>query len=333
MTPTRDDRRRRDPTDPVRDYRRILVPLDGSPFAEAALRPAAELAMAAGGTLYLASVLDTGSGEALHYDPVTNQTARPVEQIAALDEYLDDVSERVREAWSCPIESRLLTDGDTADALLGWADELDADLIVAATHTRGLVVRALVGSTAKELVRETKCPVLLVPSSDPEEKEGGDIRAAMQSGVRAIVVGVDPEGDPDGVALGHARRCAESWNVPLHLVHVLTEFPLPATSPSGAPLQVDQGVAADPGASSEAQKGLERLRDALRRVGVDAHARALTGFTAADPLSDFVEEQSADLLVVGRHHRNLLERLWAGSESERLARRIRSAGLLVCPLD
>lgn len=334
MTPSREDRRRDDLREHAREptFHQILVPLDGSPFAEAALRPAAELATAAGGTLRLASVLDAGSGEALHFDPVTNEASRPVEQVAALDEYLDDVSDRARRTWSCAIESRLLTEGDTSDALISWADELGADLIVAATHARGPVVRALLGSTAQELVRESRCPVLLVPSSDPDESDG-DVHAAMQSGVQAIVVGVDPQGDPDGVVLAHGRRCAELWRAPLHLVHVTTEFPLPATSPSGSPLQADLGVAAEPRAASQAQGRLERARDSLRLVGVDAYAHTLTGFTAAEPLSDFVEEQAADLLVVGRHHRNLLERLWVGSESDRLARRVRSAGLLVCPLD
>ena len=332
MTPTRDDRRRDDLPRPQRSggYRRVVVPLDGTPFAEAALRPAAEIATRSGGSLRLASVLTEGSGQALHVEPVTNEAERPVEGIAALQDYLDEVSERVRESWSCDVESRTLTEGNPTEALVGYATDIEADLVVAATHSRGLIVRALVGSTATGLIREAPCPVLLVPSSDPNP--GPD--APLQGDVRSIVVGMDPEGDPEGVALGHARALADLWTARLHLVEVSMQFPLPATTPSGGgPIGADQGVPGTPDALDSVQARLDEVQASLRGVGVDAHAHALTGFTAAESLSDFVVEQNADLLVVGRHHRNLLERMWTGSESDRLARRVRSAGILVCPLE
>jgi nucleotide-binding universal stress UspA family protein len=332
MTPTREDRRRDDlpRPGPAPRYRRVLVPLDGTPFSEAALRPAAEIAARSGGSLRLASVLTQGSGPALHVEPVTHETERPVEGMAALEDYLDEVSGRVRESWSCDVEARMLTEGEPTDALVAYAKDLEADLVVAATHTRGLIVRALVGSTATDLVREAPCPVLLVPSSDPTP--GPD--TPLQEAVESIVVGVDPAGDPYRIALAHARAHAELWTARLHLVQVSMQFPLPATTPSGGgPIRTDQSVQATPDALAAVQARLDELQSSLRDVGIDAHAHALTGFTAAEALADFVDEHAADLLVVGRHHRNLLERMWTGSESDRLARRVRSAGILVCPLE
>lgn len=332
MTPTRDDRRRDDLPRPDRSpgYRRVLVPLDGTPFSEAALRPAAEIATRSGGSLSLASVLTEGRGQALHVEPVTNEAERPVEAVAALESYLDEVVERVRESWSCDVDSRMLTEGGPTDALVAFAKDWEADLVVAATHTRGLIVRALVGSTATELVRKAPCPVLLVPSADPEP--GPD--TPLQDDVESIVVGLDPGGDPGNVALAHARALAELWAARLHLVEVSMQFPLPATTPSGGgPIRTDQGVPTTPDALDAVQVRLDEIQASLREVGIDAHAHALSGFTAAEALSDFVEEQAADLLVIGRHHRNLLERMWTGSESDRLVRRVRSAGILVCPLE
>jgi nucleotide-binding universal stress UspA family protein len=63
---------------------------------------------------------------------------------------------------------------------------------------------------------------------------------------------------------------------------------------------------------------------------VDAHDEVLDGDGPADALLDYVERSGADLLVVGRHRKSFWERLFEGSESSRLARRIRTAGLLVC---
>lgn len=332
MTPTPDDRRRDDLPRPDRSpgYRRVLVPLDGTPFSEAALRPAAEIAARSGGLLRLASVLTEGRGQALHLDPVTREAERPVEGVAALEGYLDEVVERVRESWPCDVDSRMLTEGGPTDALVAFAKDWKADLVVAATHTRGLIVRALVGSTAAELVREAPCPVLLVPSADPEP--GPD--TPLQDDVESIVVGLDPDGDPRNVALSHARALAELWAARLHLVEVSMQFPLPATTPSGGgPVRTGQGVPTTPDALDAVQVRLDELQASLRDVGIDAHAHALSGFTAAEALSDFAAEQAVDLLVIGRHERNLLERMWTGSESDRLVRRVRSAGVLVCPLE
>lgn len=333
MTPTRDDRRRDDASDPRHgpEYRRTLVPLDGTPFAEAAIRPAAALATRSGGELHLATVLEQGSAGTLHFDPVTNEEDVPVEGMAAVDRYLDDVSERVRASWRCTVVPRVLTEGSPTDALVSYAADSDVDLVVAATHTHGLVVRALVGSTATELVHEAGRPVLLIPSSDPEP----GLDAPLQDDdIENVVVGMDPAGDPHGIALAHAKHVARLCSARLHLVQVVLQFPLPATSPSGGgPVVADQAVPAAAGSREAVEGRLEELQASLRGIGIDAHAHALMGFTAAEALRDFVEEQTADLLVVGRHERNLLERIWSGSESDRLARRVRSAGVLVCPLE
>jgi nucleotide-binding universal stress UspA family protein len=78
---------------------------------------------------------------------------------------------------------------------------------------------------------------------------------------------------------------------------------------------------------------LAPIRDALRQEGVDTRAEVLDGDGPADALLDYVETSGADLLVVGRDRKSFWERLFEGSESSRLARRIRGAGLLVCHED
>jgi len=312
-------------------YDRILVPLDGTPFAEAALRPAARTAARSGGTLYLATVLPQGTGEALHVEPVTNEPVSEVEHVAIMDQYLETVSNRIRELWDCEVSANMLTPDSPTAALLAHAEDVSADLIVAATHARGAVVRALLGSTANDLVRRAKRPVLLVPSADPEPDE---MTTPLQDDITAVVVALDPDGDPDGTALFHAGRFARLWSVPLHLAHVIMKFPLPATNPAGGgPVETEQGVVASADALEDARSELEALASSLRREGVDAYPHALSGFKVVDAIGELVEESEADLLVVGRHDKSLFERMWEGSESDRLTRRVRSAGILVCPLE
>ena len=50
-----------------------------------------------------------------------------------------------------------------ADEILTMAEEEKVDLLVLATHGRGAVQRALIGSVASGVARRATCPVLLVP--------------------------------------------------------------------------------------------------------------------------------------------------------------------------
>jgi nucleotide-binding universal stress UspA family protein len=55
--------------------------------------------------------------------------------------------------------------GKAAPSLLAAADELNADLIVAGTHNRGLTGRILAGQTIARLIRGARCSVLVQPRS------------------------------------------------------------------------------------------------------------------------------------------------------------------------
>ncbi len=52
--------------------------------------------------------------------------------------------------------------GEAADGILGQSQEMDADLIVLATHGRKGVSRFLLGSVAERVIRQSPRPVLVV---------------------------------------------------------------------------------------------------------------------------------------------------------------------------
>jgi hypothetical protein len=52
--------------------------------------------------------------------------------------------------------------GSPADEILRLADEVGADLVVIGTHSRSLVERLLIGSVANKVVRDARCPVLVM---------------------------------------------------------------------------------------------------------------------------------------------------------------------------
>jgi nucleotide-binding universal stress UspA family protein len=130
--------------------RQVLVPLDGSPLAEAALAPATRL-MSAETTLLLVRVEP-------HASP---------DQIIAAGAYLDDVQRKLPAGVQA--KTYVLT-GTAIDALLDVAQREAVDLIVMTSHGRGGLRRFVLGSTTDQIVRSGR-PVLVVPP--PREPDRG----------------------------------------------------------------------------------------------------------------------------------------------------------------
>lgn len=161
-------------SDRTHGYRRILVALDGSKFAERVLPCIEPLAEQFGSMVTLIQVI--GSAEApLRAQPVMAETAAAdagdawpgadassvlEEKRAYADNYLTSVSKRLearglRVQFECP-------EGEASEVILRRARQLGADLIAISTQGRTGVDRMLFGSVAEEVLRRAPCPVLLV---------------------------------------------------------------------------------------------------------------------------------------------------------------------------
>lgn len=143
----------------------ILVPLDGTPEAEAALRLATGLAKATGAGLVLASVIPT-LGTATG-DLAVSATFSPTATAAVLDlsqsdagKYLEEKAAGLRQEGQFVRTS--VTRGKTAQQLAAVADLNQVNLIVLATHGRAGLEGTFNGSVAPRLLAEFQQPVLLV---------------------------------------------------------------------------------------------------------------------------------------------------------------------------
>jgi nucleotide-binding universal stress UspA family protein len=128
----------------VARLRRILVPLDGSPVAEAALAPAAWLAAGHPGCELTLVRVVTGS-----------ETTEP-----APEKYLEDVASRLGGGTS--VRSRVVRAQGVARALIEAAATDEADLVALATHGRTGLSRLTLGSVADKLLRACPSSVLVV---------------------------------------------------------------------------------------------------------------------------------------------------------------------------
>jgi nucleotide-binding universal stress UspA family protein len=110
-------------------------------------------------------------------------------------------------------------------------------------------------------------------------------------------------------------------NMPADPVALDPLGPMPV---GGAPL----GLAIPPGGQDPWAGQLERARDFLSGRGIDAEFVSPAGDPERE-LIEVAEQHGAELIVVGAHHRGLLERLFVPSVSGAVARRARCDVLVV----
>jgi nucleotide-binding universal stress UspA family protein len=141
-------------------FKRILVPLDGSQFAEVALPCAQMLAECADGEIELLRVTVHPSNYLYVNDPTALADLYDSDR-AHCEDYLKRVTDDLRARTPVTIATAV-REGIVADSILDYAEESGADLIVMSTHGRSGMERWLLGSVAEKVVRGAKTPVMMI---------------------------------------------------------------------------------------------------------------------------------------------------------------------------
>jgi len=160
-----DDTEDRSPAEPR--FQKLLVPLDGSDFAERALEPASALAREFDAELALLRIVPPPVELTSIYGMagVRMEGEGHRRRVQEAQDYLDEVLERFGDL---EVSAALGEDGEAADGVVQGAREMEADLVVLSTRGRGGVARAVLGSVADKVIRSTTLPILVVPVGDEE---------------------------------------------------------------------------------------------------------------------------------------------------------------------
>lgn len=146
---------------------KILVPLDGSVLAEAALPKATELAETTGARLLLLRAAHA------HAVPGADPTEAQVRVVREAEEYLAAVGERLGGLGLRNLETSVWY-GTPAHAIVEAARLHQVDQIVMTTHGRSGLGRLILGSVAESVLRGTTTPILLVRAAGaPVEAPAG----------------------------------------------------------------------------------------------------------------------------------------------------------------
>lgn len=193
--------------------RHILVPLDGSQVAAAAIPYATALARAFDAPLALLAVVEPFPGRpGMPSDQATEGDER---RVATGTAYLESVATALR-APDLVIRTAI-RHGNPAVEILRAAEAEEAALVIMSTHGRTGLARLRLGSVAQHVVRHGGTPTLVV------RPQHGAV-AASAATITAVTVTLD--GSPLAEeALPLAARLADALAVPLTLLQVIPSLP------------------------------------------------------------------------------------------------------------
>ena len=146
-------------------YKKIMVPLDGSKLAECVLPHVETVAKACESPEVL--LVQAVEPIAIPYGremaaitSIEQLTAFEAHHRVEAEKYLKKIVARLGKAG---IKARAeVINGKAAEALIGFANKNDVDLLVIATHGRSGISRWVWGSVAERLLRSVCVPVFMV---------------------------------------------------------------------------------------------------------------------------------------------------------------------------
>ena len=295
-------------------FKHILVPIDGSSLAEAALPAAAFLAEKFRARVTLMHVVEKNAPDKVHGQP---HLKHPQDA----ERYLKELAKRSFPG-TVRVDCHVHTNGvdDVAGSIVAHADELAHDLVVMCSHGRGAALHLFLGSIAQKVIALGSKPVLI---THPDERGKAPVFFC-----RHILVPMDD--DPEHAqALPVSKNLARVCGATLHIVSVIPDL---------ATLSGDKAAASKmlPGTTSrllelttrDVEEHFQALLAGLRQEGFEASTHVLRG----DPASVIVAaaaQTDIDLIVLSTHGKTGMDAFWSGSIAHRICSQSRIPLLLV----
>jgi nucleotide-binding universal stress UspA family protein len=142
----------------------VVVAFDFGETSKHALTYGANLARAFGGRLHVLHVADVISTSAAQFYPEGPGDPEAKATELALNQLRDVLAAEGAEGALPAVR----VSPNAADAIVDFAKQVHADVIVVGTHGRSGVSRLLMGSVAEHVVRSAPCPVLVVRPREHE---------------------------------------------------------------------------------------------------------------------------------------------------------------------
>lgn len=284
-------------------YRQIMVSLDGSRFAESALPTAFTVGRLTGADVRMVMVEEPIPALAYELD---DDIVR--EWSSA---YLDKLGQHAGGNVGGALTYEVLA-GHVVEALEAEAGACRADLVVMATHGRGILTRAWLGSVADAFLHQTNRPVLLVRPRDEEASDPLD-----DITYRKVLIPLDGSELSESV-LDHALQLGALFDASYHLVRIVP-YALDVVSPYlPTTFQMNQDLVEE--ARTSALDYLEEHADRLRSRGLTVECSVRVDAQAGHGILKEGEAHECDLIAMATHGRSGLRRAILGSATDKVLR-------------
>lgn len=264
-------------------YKKVVVPLDGSPLAEVALPYAEEIAAKMGSDIVFLTVLE--SEELEQYRNHHVYTGKIVDITKRhMAKYLEGPGNK-----TIKVDAATRA-GNPAEGILDYVDKGYMCLIVMATHGRSGVGRWAVGSVADSVVRATtRQPLLLIRAkgAHPEVRAKRILKKAL----------IPLDGSPESEAvIPFISEVAHYLQMELTLLNVIPK---------------------SNGAFTSAEKYLQNWCQQLEEKGISAGFEVKVG-APADQIIDLADELAIDMVAMSTRGKTGVS-LWAlGSVAQKV---------------
>jgi nucleotide-binding universal stress UspA family protein len=273
-------------------YDQLLVPVDGSESATAALEHALDIAVDYGATVHAITVADTNT---------PSLTRIGVDVIDALVQEGATVVSEARDRGEKRDVSMIteVIQGDPAEVIVDYTTTYEIDLVVMGTRGQRKLDEYVLGSVTDNVVNACAKPVLTVRAADE-----------ISYPYETILVPTDGS-DHATTAVERGSQLASQTGAALQFLFVVNELPLG--------FDIRTTAAADQ-LETEAQTTLQEAVDIATEHGVAEITTHLQFGSVRDEITAVATDQGVDLIVMGTHGRRGLDEKLLGSSTERVLR-------------
>jgi nucleotide-binding universal stress UspA family protein len=268
-------------------FRKVLLPLDGSPLAECVLPHALALAQAFDAHITLLRVLEPyGPEDQVNpIDPLEWRIRR-----AEADAYLDAVAARLRDADVGLQIERVLLEGQSAERIVEFAQGCDADLIILSSHGRTGLSGWNVSSVVQKIIQRIHLSIMIVRAYQPIVSDLTALR------YRRLLVPLDGSQRAE-CALFAATTLATAHQAEMAIVQVVSKPETPRRTPlAEEDLELVERLTERN--RQAATKYMEQLRS---RLLVDFEPQVLVSDDVATSLHEQIQTDHIDLVVLSAH--------------------------------
>jgi nucleotide-binding universal stress UspA family protein len=283
-------------------YRRILIPLDGSPIAEQVLPLARMFVVHFQSSVVLFEAVEPIANRARVQGAALRAQEQSDRSRTQALEYLEKTLHDFPAGVSVEREVRV---GSPAAAILDFAESAQVDLIAMATHGRTGLQRWVYGSVAEKVLSGAQHPLVLVRARE---------NPPPLTRIKRILVPLDGS-ELSERALGPVRNVATAFAAEVLLLQVmeLAAYPVDGLSMGVYTSAVDDAV------RESTEEYLSQTARRLQLQGVHVRWQAQWG-QVTQAILDTAQKEAANLIVMCTHGRSGAGRWIMGSVADRVLR-------------